>query len=919
MHISNHSKEAARIETDLACQALKKADRESARVHFYNVVKRLTEHTIDPEGSPLLVSAILELSNLNFILGKGFEDLVTFLKAGLDAAGNIGDRRSKALLKLHLGRVYYFSEERHKAITLFEEGKEEVESLGDDDILIKSAEFLGLYYHIQGLFKKAIGHFERAVNSYESTKGDIPVNPSAPIWLGYCSAYLGEFHRAIGTLDYYRRFATKKGDKPLAATIRAAMGIILLEVKKNKEALLHLNIAVMEAEETRNALALYFARGGIAYYHYTQNDMEACKNYLFLTIQEGLAAGFVRQYASPTFLEMGYYLSKKGYSVYPKLDLNREFLRILAEPNIHLRGVLYRLVAIEKRLLNFPTEEINLDLEKSESYLEKSGAKIELAKTRFEMVRIKLKEKDIKGAKKLAQNTQKSLALYAEEFYPADLKKILSENAGPTDTAKSYSSKDAFVPLLNGIEKLLPTTDIDQLLNLLVQTTASHLNAEKGALFWMNKKKLEPRALYNMTSKEILSEHFRPNLKLVYKAKTNNSPMIINAYSDNSPDYNEKAILCLPFHVKGETKGVLYHDNTYLDDIFHAIDKHHLEQLTVAVGHYIEKALSISRKLRNISPEKIFRTDETNSRDIIGRHQTFTRILNQADNISPTDSTVLILGETGVGKELFARRIHQKSLRNEKSLIIVDPTTIPENLVESELFGHEKGAFTGADRRRIGRLEMAHNGTLFIDEIGEIPKSTQTKLLRAIQEKSFSRLGGSKNIYSDFRLVVATNRDLAEEVARGRFREDLYYRLNVIPITVPPLRERGDDILLLSRHFLNRYTSRYNKQPQELKPEDEKILLSYNWPGNIRELKNVIERGILLSTGSQLELTLEISHQHPEDPFSDKPSLDEVQRRYIRYVLDQTNGKIAGNDGAARILGMKRSSLYNRMSRLKMR
>jgi transcriptional regulator with GAF, ATPase, and Fis domain len=281
---------------------------------------------------------------------------------------------------------------------------------------------------------------------------------------------------------------------------------------------------------------------------------------------------------------------------------------------------------------------------------------------------------------------------------------------------------------------------------------------------------------------------------------------------------------------------------------------------------------------------------------------------------------VLISGETGVGKELLARRLHKMSPRRDYPLITVDPTTIPENLVESELFGHEKGAFTGADRQKNGRMVLAHGGTLFIDEVGEIPKSTQVKLLRVLQEKTLVRVGGTQTISSDFRLVAATNRDLAEEVAAGRFREDLFYRLNVVPIVLPPLKERIEDVLLLSQHFLSRYAAKYNRPELGLTEDDEARLKAYNWPGNVRELKNVIERAVILSSGERLMLDPPAKRiAHANNPFADLPTLDELQRRYITFVLDKTQGQMGGPRGAAELLGMRRSSLYSRMKKLGIR
>jgi transcriptional regulator with GAF, ATPase, and Fis domain len=293
------------------------------------------------------------------------------------------------------------------------------------------------------------------------------------------------------------------------------------------------------------------------------------------------------------------------------------------------------------------------------------------------------------------------------------------------------------------------------------------------------------------------------------------------------------------------------------------------------------------------------------------------RILTLADQVSRTESSVLILGETGTGKELLARWMHRNSQRAGKPFIVVDAATIPETLVESELFGHERGAFTGADRRKTGRIEMADKGTLFLDEVGELPLSAQVKLLRVIQEKEFNRVGGTRTMRSDFRLITATNRVLEKEVAEGSFREDLYYRLNVIPIQLPSLRERVEDIPLMVSYFMRYYAKIYKRQDLTLTTAQEKTLCRYSWPGNVRELKNIVERAVLLSADNALEFTLPADIQKTNHPFADQPTLEDVQRRYIEFVIKKTGGQIGGAGGAAEILGMNRTSVYSRMRQLK--
>jgi len=296
-------------------------------------------------------------------------------------------------------------------------------------------------------------------------------------------------------------------------------------------------------------------------------------------------------------------------------------------------------------------------------------------------------------------------------------------------------------------------------------------------------------------------------------------------------------------------------------------------------------------------------------------------LIGRIDQAARSEATILLTGETGVGKELFARRVHRMSRRRSGPFVVVDLTSIPESLVESELFGHEKGAFTGADHRKEGRIEMAHEGTLFIDELCEIPKTTQVKLLRVLQEKTFVRLGGTLTLASDFRLVAATNRKLEDEVAAGRFRQDLFYRVNVVPFIIPPLRERGGDIAHLARHFLAHFAQEFSHPLILVTPEDELRLAAYPWPGNVRELRNVIERAVLLSSGERLELMLpgESATATASQSFADMPSLDELQKRYIEYILRQTGGRISGSGGAAERLKMKRTSLYARMRRLGLR
>ncbi len=353
-------------------------------------------------------------------------------------------------------------------------------------------------------------------------------------------------------------------------------------------------------------------------------------------------------------------------------------------------------------------------------------------------------------------------------------------------------------------------------------------------------------------------------------------------------------------------------------------------QIAIAV----ENALAygeISELKDKLALEKLYLEDEIRSEmnfaQIIGNSASLRKVLKHVETVAPTDSTVLIYGETGTGKELIARAIHDLSPRRPKAFVKLNCAAIPTGLLESELFGHERGAFTGAIAQRIGRFEVANGGTIFLDEIGEIPLELQTKLLRVLQEREFERLGSSRTLRTDARLIAATNRDLEAMVGEQKFRSDLFFRLNVFPIHVPPLRERQSDIPLLVRHFAQQFAKRMNKAIDTIPSATIDALCRYHWPGNIRELQNVIERGVITSTGPILRVDvadLKISKPPVPEKASSSGStngalrdvLKETERQQILKALKQSNWVVAGPNGAAAKLGMNRSTLQLRMNKL---
>jgi transcriptional regulator with GAF, ATPase, and Fis domain len=299
--------------------------------------------------------------------------------------------------------------------------------------------------------------------------------------------------------------------------------------------------------------------------------------------------------------------------------------------------------------------------------------------------------------------------------------------------------------------------------------------------------------------------------------------------------------------------------------------------------------------------------------EIIGQSNAISYVFFRVEQVAPQDATVLLLGETGTGKGLVARAIHRRSARKDRPMITVNCTSLPANLIESELFGREKGAFTGAHARQMGRFELADGGTIFLDEIGEMPLELQCKLLRVIQDGEFERLGSPRTVKVDVRIIAASNRDLEEEIRAGRFREDLFYRLSVFPITIPPLRQRKDDIPLLISYFVAKYNKKIGKKIETVSKETLAAFQQYHWPGNVRELENVIERAVIISQGPVLQVLDRFDNFRKTEEAQDLKSLDDLERDHIVRVLQKTGWRIEGPKGAALLLGLNPSTLRARM------
>jgi len=405
-----------------------------------------------------------------------------------------------------------------------------------------------------------------------------------------------------------------------------------------------------------------------------------------------------------------------------------------------------------------------------------------------------------------------------------------------------------------------------------------------------------------------------------------------------------QSVCCVPLITQGRTFGSLNLASRRLD-AFPPQDVELLQQVAAQIAIAVENALAFKEidALKNkLAVEKLYLEEEIRSEfnfeEIVGESPVLKRALAQVELAAPAGTTVLLLGETGTGKELFARAIHNLSPRRDRTFVKINCAAIPSGLLESELFGHEKGAFTGAIAQKVGRFELADRGTLFLDEVGDLPLELQPKLLRVLQEQEFERLGGTRTTRVDVRVVAATNSDLSKLVAERAFRSDLYYRLNVFPIQIPALRERPEDIPLLVRYFVQKFSRSLNKEVEYIPADAMDALSNYSWPGNIRELENLLERAVILSPGKELRVPLSelksatLAAAAGADSSSSFTSLtssaslsfpistlEEAERQHILRALKQTQWRIAGPKGAAVLLGMKRTTLQARMRKLGIR
>ncbi len=825
-----------------------------------------------------------------------------------------------ALLKMHLAKNEWLLSRYSSAMKHFEQGWAIAQKLQEPSVLRSATNFSAFFKYWQGRFREVIESYEKFV----SDVARVPQRPF-PLWatviVGRCYFNVGQVTQGLGMLDSIRTFCLEKGDHDMAAHANCTMGAAMVDIFRLPEALGYVENSLADAHKEKNSFVEILGKPMLAYIHYLNDDKERAVRYLKKYLEHSRQV-HVSVIIYPYLMELCWAMEQDKLPAVSGLSLAREVNRMKGVNNIFLKGVAYRYDALRKRNKGRPYEEILQSLRLSLELLEESGHQIELARSQFETARVYGLIGNREKARELALQAFKILAPFGPAMVPDDLKALI---------ANPPSAESLLKEILQLTQEVAALRDEKSLFHHILSSANRITGAERGAIFlWEDGPsgaELRLRASKNLTSEHIHQASFLSSMRMIEKVGRTGKGQILESSQEQSvpgpsPANFIRSCIFVPMMLRDKPIGVLYLDNRLFSSVFKEFDLELLSYFGAQAAIALDNAkvyLEIQRLNQKLQEEKLYYEEQhlqsLHFEDIVGESPAILQVLKKIDQVAKTDTSVLILGETGVGKELVARAIHEKSHRKEKPFIRVFCSALPESLLPTELFGHEKGAFTGADSRRVGRFELADGGTIFLDEIGDLPMEVQVRLLRVLQSREFERVGGTETLRSDFRLVAATNRDLEQAVRAGRFRLDLYYRLNVFPVFVPPLRERKEDIPLLALYFLKIYATKIGKTFEGIPKSEMDKLVLYDWPGNVRELENLIERGVILSPGPMFRVP-ELGGRPTEIHPGAAVTLNENERRHILWTLQKTGWKVRGRGGAAELLDIHPSTLAFRMKRL---
>lgn len=877
----------------------------------------------DDEKKEVYVKAAILLvsTRVQFLHMK---EQITYLRKALNYAKELDDKELESRAYTSYGwLVARYEGNQEYAKELFDHGWELAQEIARPALMLEAALFSVDFLLWQGRIVEAVKRYEDVIGNVEILP-DNRIGLQSYALLAWSYGLNGQVSRALGLVESVRKKAIELNLKDIEDHAFIISRVIMFEYR-----------AVSDIEDTLEELkriiktnldffTVWIANRSMAYIYFLQEDYDNCLKYMRASLQLSRKYGW-HQFRGAWNLEMMYGMERAGYKL-PGDTFEEELEYLTKGPNIYVKGVAHRYRA----LLRFNAGETNLldllpDIETNIAILTESAPDgPELVKVNILRARALINEGNLDTAMPILQNAWSCFAPINPELFPDDLKSYLA-------------GKEPMVLLLQAIVEMGETFGtirdrnrlFEQIINLIMRFTM----ARRGALFLMNDDgKLGIAASRNFG---IRGYHQKEMLKKVALADEvfatgegfSDKQVFVTDSETGEIGTEDGWVMVSAVKFKKQIFGVIYLDGKRKPINTQAHSLRFLELIGSQVGIALDNLRAyeeISHLKDRLNEETVFirdqqfgRADQPGTEHIKGNSEALRHTLNQLEKVAPTDSMVLITGETGSGKELIASALHRMSHRAQGPFIPVNVSAMPDTLIMTELFGHEKGAFTGADKRRLGRFELARGGTLFLDEVQSLSLDAQVKLLRVIETGRFERVGGAETIESDFRLVAACNQDLEKLVDEGRFRADLYFRLNVFPVNVSPLRERDGDVPILAMYFLDLFKRKFHKeQIQGISKNSMQKLTAYSWPGNVRELQHVIERAVILTDGNLLMVPDLETGEGPKSKRENLMTLEEVERNYIVEVLRQCNWRVSGSHGAAVILGLNPQTLYARLRKL---
>lgn len=904
---------------------IKAADHSQGKYHYDQALQcymraiRVLNTLKGKAADDLFIQAAIGYSKISET-GADSQDVKRALGQAIVRAESGGNKAQVALLEMNMAKTEWMLWEEDAAFTHFNRGWALAQEVNDPRLMQSATNFSTFFLYWQGRYKETVQHYEKYLPEIEKyPRGQFPMMAAWVVGSAY--AVTGQLTQGIGMMDAVYTHCKNQGDEFGAITMGIGIGSHLIHLGRTDEAMEYLLEAKAYNKHAPHQMFLMSMLIYLAFGYYLKKDKNKAESHLSEFLQASQRSKMSWNYFPP-LLELCWAMEQGFLSRIGDLSLEKEIDKAISSKNVFLKGSGYHYKALLMQHRGASDDKTIQTLMRSIRWLKEAGDQNELARVEIALAGLHLKQ----GREEKTREIMKSIAGYMNNLphlhVPESLRPMVKEHR---------IDRNLLREILKLADEMVTIRDFRKAARTIISKANQITGAERGAIFYLegegSSQKLVLRAAKNLARDDIDRPEFSESMKMIRETVETGEGRIMSAPSDSSPSGRSGDVIrgcsCVPMRLRGEIVGVMYNDNRFFGSAFKEVDLEIFNYFAVLSAIAMDNARAydeiteLNGKLLN---EKQYyeeqHLEDYKFEEIIGKSTAIRQLISKLNQVSETDATVLVLGETGVGKELVARAIHRLSSRKDKPFIRVNTSALPESLISSELFGHEKGAFTGATGRHIGRFELAHTGTLFLDEISDIPLEVQVRLLRVLQNKEFERVGGKETLRSDFRLVTAANQSLKVAVQEKRFREDLYYRLNVFPIYVPPLRERREDIPLLVQFFLEIHSTKTGKETIQVSEADMKKLRAYHWPGNVRELENVVERGAILTKGIRFQMPELQEGEQMGSSRIQAVSYEENERRHLVWALEETGGKIYGKGGAADLLKLHPSTLYSKMDKL---